>query len=122
MTIGIMKIPKQVRLEIQSVLDKPNGTRSLRYRSNFTDYAWQYVSAMSWEELFNEFPPKQLATKGKKSGKYNCQCLRCGKPTRFISYTVGYTAYCDGSCGLLDWTERETKKNGETGCASNKTQ
>ena len=103
-----MKLPAFVRAEIEAVLGRANGRRSVNYRSNFSSAAWQHVLQLTDEDFFKIRPPKTLASKGKKVGKFESRCERCGKPTRFISYTVGYTQYCATGCGVQAFAQRET--------------
>lgn len=102
-----MKLPASVKAEIKAVLSRTNGRRSVNYASNFSSSAWQYVLQLTDEDFFKIHPPEILATKGKKLGQFESTCQACGKPTRFISYSVGYTRYCPVGCGVSAFVERE---------------
>lgn len=105
-----MKIPTSVLSELRSVVYRPNGMKSLRYKSNFTAFAWRYVEQLSKEDLFELCPPKELHSKGAKTGQYSSSCLNCGAKTKLISYTAGYNRYCSVKCGSLHRAHSESEE------------
>lgn len=112
-------IPKDVVKEIKDVLASPNGKRRIQFKCNFSERAWSYVLNISDIELFTLKPPEHLSTKGCKKGQYKSECLICKKPTRFISYTVGYARLClNPACTNAFTIGKETKTQRRTRVAN----